>query len=160
MMSKNKEKDIETARKAFEFKIASFTITPDTIITVLQYAMEAIEVTTLTGQEKKKAVIDIVRKAVVDAPINDNVEKIILEMVDDGIVSHMIDIIVSASRGNLSLNGMASASKVVCTNLVPHLGWCLTWCFSKKTQSNTIEYVKTNDPISMIKSESTLASPA
>lgn len=139
MMSKNKEKDIETARKAFEFKIASLTITPDTIVTVLQYAMEAVEVTTLTGQEKKKAVIDIVRKAVVDAPIDDHIEKIILEMIDDGIVSHTIDIIVSASRGNLNLKGMASASQVVCTNLVPHLGWCLTWCFSKKTQSTTIE---------------------
>lgn len=138
-MSKTKEKDIETAIKAFEFNIASLTITPDTIVTVLQYAMEAVEVTTLTGEEKKKAVIDIVRKAIVDAPIDEHVEKIILEMIDDGIVSHTIDIIVSASRGNLNLNGMASASQVVCTNIVPHLGRCLTWCFSKKTQTTTIE---------------------
>ena len=131
-MSTKKEKDIETAREAFAFRIASLTITPDTIVTVLQYAMEAVEVTTFTGDEKKKAVIDIVRKAVVDAPMDDHVENILLEMIDDGIVSHTIDIIVSASRGKLHLNGVTNASKVVCTNLVPH---CMTWCFTKKTQS-------------------------
>lgn len=133
-MSKTKGKDIETARRAFEIKIASLTITPDTIITVLQYAMEAVEVTALKGNEKKKAVMDIIRKAVEDAPMEDHIEKILLEMIDDGIVSHTIDIIVSASRGNINLNGMANASQVVCTNLVPHLGTCLTWCFSKKTK--------------------------
>lgn len=141
-MSKTKEKDMETAKKAFEFNISSLTITPDTIVAVLQYAMEAVEVTTLTGDEKKKAVMDIVRKAVLDAPMEDHIEKILIEMIDDGIVSHTIDIIVSASRGNLNLNGMAKASQVVCTHFpkwVPHLGKCLTWCFSKKTQSTTIE---------------------
>lgn len=101
--------------------------------------MEAVEVTTLKGNEKKKAVMDIVRKAVVDAPMEDHIEKILLEMIDDGIVSHTIDIIVSASRGNINLNGMANASQVVCTNLVPHLGTCLTWCFSKKTQSTMVK---------------------
>ena len=40
---------LETATKNFEFKIASLTITPDTIMTVLQHAMEAVEVTTLEG---------------------------------------------------------------------------------------------------------------
>ena len=138
-MSETKEKHIETARKDFEFKITSLTITPDTIVTVLQYAMEAVEVTTLTGAEKKKAVMDIVRKAVVDAPMEDHMEKILIEMIDDGIVSHTIDIIVSASRGNVNLNGMANASQIVCTNILPHLGTCLSWCFSKKTQSTTIE---------------------
>jgi hypothetical protein len=97
--------------------------------------MEAVEVTTLKGDEKKKAAMDIVRKAVVDAPMEDHIENILLEMIDDGIVSHTIDIIVSASRGNVNLNGMANASQVVCKKLVPHLGTCLTWCFSKKTQS-------------------------
>lgn len=100
--------------------------------------MEAVEVTTLSGEEKKKAVIEIVEKAVVDTPMDDHIEKILLEMIEDGIVSHTIDIIVSASRGNLNLNGVAGASQVVCTNLVPHIGTCLTWCFSKSTQSTTI----------------------
>ena len=138
-MSQTKGNEIETAKKTFEFNIASLTITPNTIVTVLQYAMEAVEVTTLNGEEKKKAVIFIVRKAVVDAPMDYHVENILLEMIDDGIVSHTIDIIVSASRGNLNLKGVANASQVVCTNMVPHLGHCLTWCFSKKPQSTTIK---------------------
>lgn len=139
-MNKTKEKDIEIARKSFEFKVSSLTITPDTIVTVLQYAMEAVEVTTLKGDEKKKAVMVIIRKAVEDANMEDHIENILIEMINDGIVSHTIDIIVSASRGNLNLNGMANASQVVCTNLVPQFGTCLRRCFSKKTQSTTMAF--------------------
>jgi len=132
-------KELETARENFELKIASLSITPDTIIKVLQYAMEAVEATALTGAEKKNAVIDIVRKVVVDAPLDDHTEKILVEMIEDGIVGHTIDIIVSASRGNLNLEGVTGASRVVCTNLMPYLGrWlrrCLTQCLSKKNQS-------------------------
>eukprot|EP00966_Prymnesium_polylepis_P334929 7390279-Prymnesium_polylepis.2 len=122
--------------------MASLTITPDTIITVLQYAMEAVEITTLTGDEKKTAVMEIVKKAVIDAPMDTDVENILLEMIEDGIVSHIIDIIVSASRGELNLKRVASASQVVCTNIVPHLGTCIfhlgrcmTSCFVKKKRT-------------------------
>ena len=136
---KNQVKDLETAKKNFELKIASLSITPDTIIKVLQYAMEAVEVTTLTGEEKKKAVIDIVCKVVADAPLDDRTEKILVEMIEDGIIGHTIDIIVSASRGNLNLEGVTGASRVVCTNLMPHLGrWLrryVTRCLPKKNQS-------------------------
>ena len=138
-MSTTTDKGLEVARKNFQFKIASLTITPDTIITVLQYAMEAIEVTKLTGAEKKTAVIDIVTQAVKDAPMQENIEKILLEIIEDGILSHTIDIIVSASRGNLNLNGVAGASQVLCTNLVPHLGSCMTWCFSKKSTTVVVD---------------------
>lgn len=128
----SKKTTLEDAKKNFEFKIASLTITPESIITVLQYAMEAVEVTTLTGEEKKAAVIDILEQAVLDSPMYEHIKRSILQMIEDGIVSHMIDIIVSASRGKLNLNGVSNASQILCTNVVPHFGRCITSCLSKK----------------------------
>lgn len=120
---------LEGAQNEFELKVASLVISPSTIILVLQYAMEAVELTTLSGAEKKHAVVQLVKKAVVDAPIDSGVESILLEMIDDGIIGHTIDIIVSASRGELNLNGVAKTSQIMCSNLAP---LCVSSCFSMR----------------------------
>lgn len=120
--------NLEALQKDLKEK-TSFSVSPETIITVLQYAMEAVETTTLKGVEKKAAVMQLVRKVVIDAPMEDSIERILIEMIDDGIVSHTIDVIVAASRGRLHLNGVANASKIVCTNVAPQLGKCLSSCF-------------------------------
>lgn len=87
--------------------------------------MEVVEITAMTGDEKKTAVIELVRRAVTDAPISDGTEGILLEMIDDGIVSHMIDAIVSASRGKFHLNALTSTGRIVATNCAPRLSSCL-----------------------------------
>ena len=126
-----KTKDIESIRTDFNFKISSLTISPDTIILVLQYAMEAVEASTLSGTEKKQAVMDLVKKAVTDAPIDNHVETVLLEMIDDGIISHTIDIIVSASRKELNLNSVGHASQILCSQFVPHLWNCFKSCYGQ-----------------------------
>ena len=132
--------DLETVKKEFRIKIASLTIDTNTIMMVLQYAMEAVEVTTLSGHEKKEAVVDMIERAVFDAPMPTEVRNILLEMVNDGIISHTIDIIISASRGKLNVNSISGASQVVCTNIFPHLihciTGCITSCITKKRTSN------------------------
>ena len=112
----------------FQAKISLVTVSPESIMLILQYAMETVELTTLKGEAKKDAVVDLVRNVVVDAPIDSKVESILLEMIDDGIIKHTIDVIVSASRGRLNLNGVTSAGQIVCSNIAPHLGKCMTSC--------------------------------
>lgn len=119
---------LETVQIEFKNRISLVTVSPESIMLILQYAMETVELTTLKGEAKKDAVVDLVRKAVVDAPIESRVESILLEMIDDGIIKHTIDIVVSASRGNLNLNGVTSAGQIVCSNIAPHLGKCITSC--------------------------------
>ncbi len=129
MTESDKELIVKKAKEQFTLKLGNMSITPDSIVMVLQYAMEIVELTTLTGPEKKTAVMQLVRSAVVDAPMDDHIESIILEMIDDGILSHTIDIIVSAARGELHLNGVMNASKIACSSLAPYTTSCLTKCF-------------------------------
>ena len=120
--------DLETMKTDFQAKISLVTVSPESIMLILQYAMETVELTTLKGEAKKDAVVDLVRNVVVDAPIDSKVESILLEMIDDGIIKHTIDIVVSASRGKLNLNGVTSAGQIVCSNIGPHIGKCITSC--------------------------------
>tara|TARA_B100001175_G_C19432018_1_gene601683 strand:- start:236 stop:670 length:435 start_codon:yes stop_codon:yes gene_type:complete len=129
MRESEKQLILKKAKEDFIFKLGNMRITPDSIILVLQYAMEIVELTTLTGPEKKTAVIDLIRNAVVDAPMNDHIESILLEMIDDGILSHIIDVIVSAARGKLHLSAAMSASTIAYSSIAPHTVSCLAKCF-------------------------------
>lgn len=128
---------VEGVQEDFRSKVASLTVSTDSIITVLQYAMEAVEATTLSGAEKKDAVMRLVRDVVTDAPIDPQTQSILLEMIQDGIISHTIDIVVSASRGKLNLNGVAEAGQIVCSSLLPHMGKWITSCCRPKRRSKS-----------------------
>lgn len=129
MTEPEKDAIVKKAKEDFMFRLGDTSITPDSFILILQYAMEIVELTTLTGPEKKTAVIDLVRNAVVDAHMEDHIETILLEMINAGILSHTIDIIVSAARGELHLNAVMSASTIACSAIAPHTASCLAKCF-------------------------------
>ena len=103
---KNKTKDTE--------------INSTTIIKVIKIAMEIVEATQLKGIAQKKLVNKLVRQIVVDAPISDKKEALLLEMIDEGIVGDMIDLVISASHGELDLNAVQDVAKNCCSNLMEH----------------------------------------
>ena len=108
------QEELERVQTSFRLRVANIEVSPATIVLILQYAMEAVEASVLHGLEKRGAVVHLVRRVVVDAPIDDRVEAILVEMIDDGIVGHIIDITVAASRGKLHLNaGLADTDPEV-----------------------------------------------
>lgn len=115
----------EEASATFLERVRGMEISTDSIILILQYAMETMEATKLTGDAKKAHVIDMVRRLIVDAPMDNHTEAVLLEMVDDGIVSHIVDIIVSATRGKVNLNAALGAGGVLCSNLMPLISRCI-----------------------------------
>ena len=113
--------DMQSTQELFDTRLrtSNFAISPDTILDVLKLGMEVVELSSMRGTEKRDAVISMVRNAVVDAPMSDEVERILLEMIDDGILSHMIDVIVAASRGELHLNGIKKSGGILVSTLAP-----------------------------------------
>ena len=89
-------------------------ITPETITTVIQLAMEIVEACNLKGEAQKKLVTSIVKKVVVDAPISDEKEKLILDMIEFGVVGNVIDLVVSASKGELNINSAVATATGCC----------------------------------------------
>ena len=79
--------------------------------------MEVVEATKLKGEQQKDLAVKLVRQIVVDAPITDDKEKLILDMVDGGIVGSTIDVIVAASRGELNINAGKTVVKVGCLSI-------------------------------------------
>lgn len=93
----------QRARSLLTDRATSLTITPDTIVTLLRYAMESVELVKVDdAEERRELIVALVRQAIVDAPITDEKERLLLDMVDEGVVGHVIDLVNDASSGRLN----------------------------------------------------------
>ena len=95
-------------------KITKLDITPQTIIKILQYSMEIVELSEAKGDEQKKLVEKLVKQVIIDAPISDLKEKLLLDMIEEGILGDMASLVVSATKGELNINAMAEVAGVCC----------------------------------------------
>jgi len=95
-------------------KIGNVEITPQTIIKVLRFAMEIVEASSVKGEEQKKLVEKLVRQVVVDSPISDFKEKMMLDMIDEGILGDMTSLVVSATKGEININAASEVAGVCC----------------------------------------------
>ena len=93
-------------------------ITPDNITTVIKVAMEVVEASKLKGEAQKKLVTKIVRKVVVDAPIADEKEKLLLDMIDQGVVGNVVELVVSASKGEVDVNSAVKVAAGCCATFL------------------------------------------
>lgn len=89
-------------------------ITPTTITTVIKICMEIAEGTKLKGKEQKVLVEKLVKKVVKDAPISDEKEKLLLDMIEEGVVGDVVELIVSATKGELDVNVVGKAAVGCC----------------------------------------------
>lgn len=104
-----------------ELQKRNIDVTPKTITAIVGIAMEIVEASKLKGEEQNGLVTKIVRKIVVDAPIADEQEKLILDIIDQGIVSNVINLIISATRGELNINAAKSCATGCCIALTSRL---------------------------------------
>ncbi len=88
------------------------------ITSILRIAMEIVESTKVKGAAQKALVERVVRQIIVDAPISDDKEKLLLDMCDEGILGSTIDMVVAASKGELDLNAAAKVATGCCLRIL------------------------------------------
>lgn len=84
------------------------------ITRILRIAMEIVETTKVKGPEQKVLVEKVVRQIIVDAPINDANEKLLLDLCDEGILGNTIDMVIAASKGEIDVNAAAKVATGCC----------------------------------------------
>ena len=108
----------ESSLKALKEKIGDMEINAETIVTVLRFAMEVVEATQLKGEAQKTLVEKLVKQVVIDAPISDDKQKLLLDMVNNGIVGNMADLVVSASKGEVDINSAVKVASTCCLSFM------------------------------------------
>ena len=110
----------DTSLKKLNSALASkgIEINSKTITTVIKISMEIVEATSLKGEEQKKLVEKLVRKVVKDAPIADEKEKLLLNMIDEGVVGDVVDLVVAATRGEIDVNAVEQVAVGCCLSIL------------------------------------------
>jgi hypothetical protein len=99
-------------------KMGDKEIDAQTIMFVLKSAMEVVETTKAKGIEQRDLTIKLVRQIVIDAPISDDKEKLLLDMIDQGILANTIDLVIKASKGELDINDAVALATGCCATFL------------------------------------------
>ena len=109
-------------------KERNIEVSSKTITQIVKIAMEIVEATKLKGKEQKALVERIVKKIVTDAPLDESKKSIVISMLDEGIVGDVIDLVVSATKGELDINTVEEVAT----------GCCLAFLKSRKAKNQKL----------------------
>lgn len=109
--------DFKNSMQMLKYKLGDIEVSVENIMTIVKFAMEVVEITELKGAAQKELAIKLVRKVVVDAPISDDKEKLLLNIIDQGVLGNTVDLIVEASKGNLKINNVVKVATGCCSAL-------------------------------------------
>jgi hypothetical protein len=106
--------DFDTYMKMLEVKLHDVEINVENFMTILRFSMEIVEITQLKGSAQKELALKLVRAVVVGAPISDEKEKLMLDMIDQGVLGNTLDLVVEASKGNININAAVKVATGCC----------------------------------------------
>lgn len=96
-------------------KINGVEVNARNIITILRFAMEAVEATQLKGSAQKELCNRLVKQIIIDAPISDSKEKLLLDMVEQDILASTMDLVIDATKGNIDINKAIKVASGCCS---------------------------------------------
>ena len=114
------KKIYDTTLETIKEKVSAITIRPSTLHLIIKYVMESIEETPIKGAEQKEMALKLIRALVVDFTDGED-EKVLVQLLDDGTISNMIDLIVDATRGKLNINTIATVGSGCFNSCLPYL---------------------------------------
>lgn len=101
-------------------KVSVINIRPSTLHLILKYVMEEVEKTPIKGSEQKELTLKLISSLVVDLTENED-EKVLLKLLEDGTISNMIDLIVDATKGRLEINTLTEVTSGCINSCIPYI---------------------------------------
>ena len=87
--------------------------------------MEEVEKTPIKGPEQKEIALNLIKALIIDLTENED-EKVLLDLLNDGTIGNLIDLIVDVSKGKININKISKVSFGCFKRCYPYL------CKSKK----------------------------
>tara|TARA_Y100000816_G_C26092426_1_gene577497 strand:- start:452 stop:796 length:345 start_codon:yes stop_codon:yes gene_type:complete len=110
--------DFDNCMKELKSKLQGVEVNVENFMVIVRFSMEVVEVTQLKGSAQKELAVRLVRTIVVEAPISDSKEKLLLDMIDQGVLGNTVDLVVDASRGKLDVNTVVKVASGCCASFL------------------------------------------
>ena len=102
------------------------------IFKYLKLIIENVERENLKGNEKKKLAIRILEDIIKISPLDNAKQVYCLSLIEHGVVSNSIDLIISAASGNLEVNMDINTTQAACSQFILPCGYSLLKASKKK----------------------------
>lgn len=103
-----------------KIKVSAINIRSSTLHLIIKYVMELVEETPLKGSEQKEMALKLIRALIVDLTDGED-ERVLIQLMDDGTIGNMIDLIVDATRGRLNVNSAVKVTTGCLNRCIPYL---------------------------------------
>jgi len=110
----------ETTLAKLKVKVSAITIRSSTLHLIIKYVMELVEQTPLKGSEQKEMALKLIRALIIDFTDAED-ERVLLQLLDDGTIGNMIDLIVDATKGRLDINTAVKVTTGCLNRCLPYL---------------------------------------
>lgn len=104
----------ETALAQLQKRVGLTEVNAQSLILIVKYAMEVVEMSELKGTEQREFALRLIKRVIIDAPLNDDDEEFCLDMVKSGAVGQTIDLVVDATNGQLNVNSAVRVAENCC----------------------------------------------
>ena len=104
IMVKNKFITLDSMLEEFKNKFSEVHINSSNLINVLKNIIEIVELIKIKGSDKKIYAINLLRLLINDSTMEKKDKKLCMDILDNNIISDMIDIIVLASKNKIKIN--------------------------------------------------------
>ncbi len=118
IVEKEESPEFGKAFKLLKEKLINVEVVVSNIMTVVKFTMEVVELTEVKGEEQKTLAVKLIKEIIIDAPILDEKEKLLLDMVEEGVVGSTIDLVVAATRGQLNINAAGQVASGCCAAII------------------------------------------
>ena len=95
------------------------------IFRYLKVIIENVEQENLKGNEKKDLAIRILEDIIKTSTLDDAKQTYCLSLIEHGVVSNSIDLIISAASGDLEVNMNIKTAESICNNFILPCGYSL-----------------------------------
>tara|TARA_B110000495_G_C22999598_1_gene589731 strand:- start:120 stop:527 length:408 start_codon:yes stop_codon:yes gene_type:complete len=115
-ITKPKKEDTDFTKSLADLKqkLNGNEISVGNMMTILRFSMEVVEMSKVKGEQQRELAVKLIRQVIVDAPISDDKEKLLLDMIDQDVIASTIDLVIAASRGQLEINQVTDAVTKCC----------------------------------------------
>lgn len=110
----------ETTLEKLKVKVSAINIRSSTLHLIIKYVMELVEQTPLKGSEQKELALKLIKALIIDLT-NGEDERVLLELLNDGTIGNMIDLIVDATKGRLDINTAVQVTTGCLNRCLPYL---------------------------------------
>ena len=103
-MGKKKIKNLDSILEEFKNKFRGIYINSSNLINVLKNIIEIVELIKIKGSDKKIYAINLLRLLINDSTMEKKEKEMCIFMLDNNIISDIIDIIILASKNKIKIN--------------------------------------------------------